>query len=111
MFDQPDYSRVDHPSCDESQEPSCGVCGEAHEETECPYCVCSSCGERVSFLAIDQDTDTCYSCCPPCKASIREAARIAERAAQNADADGRPHHAALIRAGMVERLAAMRGAA
>jgi len=71
MFDQPDYSDVSHPSCEDPAEPetcdtcgkllanqadplacqcpSCPICGDDHVEAVCPSLVCARASRAESF--------------------------------------------------------------
>lgn len=89
MYDQPDYSDVSHPSCEDPAEPetcdtcgrllanqadpaacqcpSCPICGEDHVEAVCPMLVCERCGQHAAWNEIDHDSDICHECIPVCE--------------------------------------------
>ena len=56
MFDQPDYSDVEHESC-EDPTVSCPICGEDHVEAVCPMLNCERCGQHAAWNEIDHDSE------------------------------------------------------
>lgn len=75
LYDQPDYSLVEHPSCEDPIEPEAPECPCCHEDGIVP----------------------CYSLCAGCLRVTRDAVTSAEYAAQIADAAGRTLQAQYIR--------------
>lgn len=73
MYDQPDYSAIEHPSCEDAVL-SCPICGDDHTEAVCPSLVCARCGQHAAWDEIDHDSDICHECEEPsrCKTCERQ---------------------------------------